>query len=244
LLKTKGPDCKGMKDKVCLVNTSTRLEPLREDRQADEAVTSSTTTAPVPRAGKGSPELAGGKRPQKKKPPEEEQQPQKKGPPEEVQDCAPVHGAGKGSPELAGGFLRRGRWRKKEDKTKAWSDERHRTKMRKVDELMGVQKRVMTNLNIFRFKEESLLANVEGDKYELVEITIAVRLNLWLPQMWWRSSRRKKHKQVCRANSSSQQTGHLSKNEGQRKLEVFTLDGCKRSMTFQVTAVNKVLASV
>ena len=89
------------------------------------------------------------------------------------------------------------------------------------------------------------LCNLETSRYELVEITVdsgaeesvtPVQLMAQFPTQETEES--KSGEQFVAAN------GSVINNEGERHVEMHTLDGVKRSMVFQVTTVNKALASV
>ena len=89
------------------------------------------------------------------------------------------------------------------------------------------------------------LCNLETSKYELVEITVdsgaeesVTPLNVLAQFPTRETENSKSGEQFVAAN------GSVIDNEGERKVEMHTLDGVKRSMVFQVTTVNKALASV
>jgi len=89
------------------------------------------------------------------------------------------------------------------------------------------------------------LNNVETAKYELIEITVdsGAEESVTPPDVMNQfqtkeTENSKAGEQFVAAN------GSVIENEGERSVEVHTLDGVKRSMVFQVTTVNKALASV
>ena len=101
------------------------------------------------------------------------------------------------------------------------------------------------NLDIMKKACPQRLNNVQTAKYELVEITVdsGAEESVTPPEVMnqFRTEETESSKngeQFVAAN------GAIIENEGERKATVHTLDGVKRSMTFQVTTVNKALASV
>ena len=114
-------------------------------------------------------------------------------------------------------------------------------------EMKGTEKGedTLKKINILNKTQHKHFNNVETAKYELIEITVdsGAEESVTPPDVMNQfqtkeTENSKAGEQFVAAN------GSVIENEGERSVEVHTLDGVKRSMVFQVTTVNKALASV
>ena len=124
-------------------------------------------------------------------------------------------------------------------------DEGCEKEMKDVDKGADVAKTISKGVNILNKTQYKHLNNAETARYELIEITVdsGAEESVTPPDVTnqfqtMETESSKAGEQFVAAN------GSVIENEGERNVEVHTLDGVKRSMVFQVTTVNTALASV
>jgi hypothetical protein len=101
------------------------------------------------------------------------------------------------------------------------------------------------DLCVIKLKEDAVIASVESDKFELIEITIdsGAAESVIPPDIMNQFPTNETESSIA-GEQFVAANGSIIENEGERRVDVFTLDGTKRNMVFQVTGVNKTLASV
>ena len=100
-------------------------------------------------------------------------------------------------------------------------------------------------MQVVRLKTEKVLASVESEKYELVEITVdSGAAESVCPPDLMSQFPTKETPSSLNGEQFVAANGAIIENEGERRVSLITMDGIRREMAFQVTGVNKVLASV